>query len=493
MHKERIKEVNLFIQDNVQKVVQDYRNEFHLMPPIGWLNDPNGFVYFRGEYHLFFQYHPYSSKWGPMHWGHAKSKDLVHWEHLPVALAPSESYDLDGCYSGSAIVKDEKLYLIYTGHVENGKDRREVQCIASSEDGIHFVKHKENPIIFEKQLEGTASTKEFRDPKVFKRKDKYFIVCAAQKKNRGQILLFQSKDLFSWEFKSVLLEGNDSQGVMWECPDLFHLDDKDVLLISPIQMKKQGYDYHNTCSTVAFIGSVDWEMGKFLVDNSHEIDHGLDFYAPQTCEGPDHQRILVAWMQMWHRNIPTDDLDHHWAGSMTLPRELRVVDDQLVQTPIKDIYGYIDYDESQLSDIESSTYIFKESSYDQQYLKAIFTLGDSENIQIFYAKDKETSFEISYDSQQQLLTVSRENIGYEINGIEETHLTKCQMPVDLRDSKLQIEMFRDTSTMEIFVNRQQTISMTFYDNKKGGDIQIELGNQSKLIQFSNGKIDKHKK
>ncbi|MGX7197136.1 GH32 C-terminal domain-containing protein [Enterococcus olivae] len=123
----------------------------------------------------------------------------------------------------------------------------------------------------------------------------------------------------------------------------------------------------------------------------------------------------------------------------------------------------------------------------------MFTLGDSEKVQIFYAKDKEVSFEISYDSQQQLLTVSRENIGYEINGIEETHLTKRQMPVDLRDSKLQIEMFRDTSTMEIFVNRQQTISMTFYDNKKGGDIQIELGNQSKLIQFSNGKIDKHKK
>ncbi|SEJ46602.1 Glycosyl hydrolases family 32 N-terminal domain-containing protein, partial [Azotobacter beijerinckii] len=115
----------------------DYRLGYHLSPPAGWMNDPNGLVYFRGEYHVFYQHHPYSPQWGPMHWGHARSADLVHWEHLPIALAPGDAYDRDGCFSGSAVVEGDTLYLIYTGHRwlgEPGNDEqgiRQVQCLAS--------------------------------------------------------------------------------------------------------------------------------------------------------------------------------------------------------------------------------------------------------------------------------------------------------------------------------------------------------------------------
>ena len=165
--KESTRKANQYIDENREKVNQLYRGAFHLLPPIGWMNDPNGFVYFRGEYHLFYQFYPYDSVWGPMHWGHAKSKDLLHWEELPVALAPSESYDKDGCFSGSAIVKDDKLYLLYTGHVDDEEKREETQCLAVSTDGITFEKLPTNPVIHAQHIEGIADIADFRDPKVF--------------------------------------------------------------------------------------------------------------------------------------------------------------------------------------------------------------------------------------------------------------------------------------------------------------------------------------
>ena len=136
--KEKIEQANRYIKENRHRVNHCYRGKLHLLPPIGWMNDPNGFVYYKGEYHLFYQFYPYDSVWGPMHWGHAKSKDLIHWEELPVALAPSEAYDRNGCFSGSAIVIDDKLVLIYTGHVEEGNVRTETKCMAVSHDVIHF-------------------------------------------------------------------------------------------------------------------------------------------------------------------------------------------------------------------------------------------------------------------------------------------------------------------------------------------------------------------
>ena len=135
---------NSFIEENKDKVVQDYRLNYHFAAPTGWINDPNGFVFYKGEYHLFYQFHPYNSEWGPMHWGHAKSKDLITWEHLPVALAPDTPADAGGCFSGSAIEKDGNLYLMYTGimPLETENKTQQVQCIAVSKDGINFEKYE---------------------------------------------------------------------------------------------------------------------------------------------------------------------------------------------------------------------------------------------------------------------------------------------------------------------------------------------------------------
>ena len=142
-----VEDANLFIEKNKHLVNTQYKPEEHFTAEIGWSNDPNGVVYFRGEYHLFYQFYPYDSAWGPMHWGHAKSKDLIHWEHLPVALAPDQDYDRSGCFSGSAIVKDDRLWIMYTGHIDEEGSIRQLQNIAYSDDGIHFTKISENPVL----------------------------------------------------------------------------------------------------------------------------------------------------------------------------------------------------------------------------------------------------------------------------------------------------------------------------------------------------------
>lgn len=171
--------------------------------------------------------------------------------------------------------------------------------------------------------------------KVIQHDGRYYSVLATKTPdNRGKILLFASDDLIQWSFFSVLLEGTATQGVMWECPDLFHLDGKDVLIMSPIQIQRDAHEYHNTSSTMAWIGEMDWESGTFLVENSHEMDYGMDYYAPQTLLDDQGRRILIAWMQMWERTYPTHELGHNWTGEMCLPRELSINHNRLVQLPL---------------------------------------------------------------------------------------------------------------------------------------------------------------
>ena len=219
-----------------------WKPQYNISAPANWINDPNGFCYFNGEYHVFYQYHPYSSQWGPMHWGHVASKDLVNWKTKPIALAPTDEYDRDGCFSGSAIEKDNTLYLFYTGHVvldkENDKDdaQLQTQCIAISEDGINFKKLENNPIInIDSFPEDLNILKEhFRDPKIFAGKNNdFFLVIGAQTKQTklGAIALYHSLDGENWQYMGSLATSNTYQ--MIECPDMFRMGDKYILFYCP--------------------------------------------------------------------------------------------------------------------------------------------------------------------------------------------------------------------------------------------------------------------
>lgn len=209
-----------------KQIAREARPDFHLSARVGWMNDPNGFSYYNGKYHMFYQYHPYDCHWGSMHWGHAVSTDMLHWEYLPAALAPDELCDMDGCFSGSAVtLADGRQLLMYTGVVkerQRGRESREVQtqCLAVG-DGIDYEKYEKNPVLDKKDLPEGSSRYDFRDPKMWQNEDGTYccVVGSRPADGSGQILLYTSPDGFQWKFKSVLAANNNRFGKMWECPD----------------------------------------------------------------------------------------------------------------------------------------------------------------------------------------------------------------------------------------------------------------------------------
>ena len=329
------KQYGPFIQDK-------NRPAFHFTATIGWMNDPNGFSLYNGEYHLFYQYHPYSTKWGPMHWGHAKTKDFLHWERLPVAMAPDMEYDKNGCFSGSATqLPDGRQLLLYTGvrqmREENGELlERQVQCVAVG-DGVDYEKYEGNPVITAEDLPEGGSRFDFRDPKIWQENDTYYMVVGNRPADgSGSILLYESKDCFHWKYDGVLAACHNQFGRMWECPDFFPLDGKHVLLTSPQEMTAIGLEFHAGNGTVCLIGEYDREHFHLVREYVQAIDYGLDFYAPQTVETPDGRRVMIGWMQNWETSNCQSGLFRCF-GQMTVPRELAVKDGRLIQNPVREL------------------------------------------------------------------------------------------------------------------------------------------------------------
>ena len=482
---------NQYVTQERSTVNPFYRNKYHAMAPIGWINDPNGFIYFKNEYHLFYQYNPFDSKWGPMYWGHLKSKDLIHWEDLPIALAPDQWYDKDGCFSGSAIEKDGKLYLMYTGHAIENNQVYQRQCMAVSEDGVVFSKFDNNPVIDDAMISGVGSIHDFRDPKVIYRNNQYYTVVATKNdKDAGRALLFESSDLLKWRFKSILLDGEPKLGIMFECPDLFSLDGWDVLLMSMIQMPSFEEKYHNISSTVAFIGKVNWDTGKFITNNYDEIDSGLDFYAPQTTLNDQNQRIMIAWMQMWDRTIPTHDLGHHWSGSMTFPRELQIKDRHLIQKPVNASYSNLK-DQFSLENIVVGQYpiIFHNVARDNEYICLTVNLADTEYFEMRYPYNGENGLKLAYDVRTETFTFSREGFGYLIKGNEKVMPDTRTVKVPLVYNQLVLEVFRDTSSIEIFINGKKTVTATFYEKMISKDILFAAKGRAVIKSLKDGSVN----
>ncbi len=305
---------------------QPFRPRLHFTAPYGWINDPNGLIYFKGLYHIFYQHLPEKLDWVDvkMYWGHAVSKDLLNWSDLPVALAPDqpyEDYPGGGCWSGSAIEWQEKLYLFYTGCVGEGDTLRQTQNLAVSEDGVHFEKYAGNPIIPIPPAFGGA---DFRDPKVFRQNESFYLVAAGSVPKVGDgsmgcVYLYKSQDLYHWEYTSTIIGPTEEYGEMFECPDFFPLGDQWVL--SVCLMKNA-----NHLSNAFFVGDMDFENGKFHINRMQTQDLGGYWFAPQTFEGPDGRRVQICWqntclwMQWFNDWGPTQA--EGWRSCLSLPHIL---------------------------------------------------------------------------------------------------------------------------------------------------------------------------
>lgn len=437
-----IEKANRFIAENKDSINKTYKPEIHFSAPIGWINDPNGFVYFRGEYHLFYQYNPYDSAWGSLHWGHAKSKDLVNWEHLPVALAPDKDYDKDGCFSGSAIVKDDTLWLMYTGHIVNEDGSiRQVQNMAYSTDGIHFEKVEQNPVATEALLPEEVIANDFRDPKIFEKDGHYYSVLATKHKDGvGCIVLLGSEDLLEWQFESIFLKGEAHQGHVWECPDYFEVDGQEYLIVSPMQYQKSGDDFVNINSNIFVSGHVDWEKKIFVADSFKEIDHGHDFYAAQSTQGPAGERVMIAWMHTWGRNIVPHELGHGWAGNMTLPRILHSNGNQLTQEVPEAVLASLP--KAQVGErVDGPAYL--DVKIDQDIA---FRFGDESDY-------------IEFGYQDGLVYIDRSHQKIEISGEEKWPTSRRSVATDAQH----LQVIFDRNTLEIFVNDgQESLTSAIY-------------------------------
>lgn len=303
--------------------------KIHYRAQKNWINDPNGFIWYKGQYHLFYQHFPYEPRWGTMHWGHAVSRDLVRWEEKEIALFPSKYDDQSGCYSGSAVEQDGKLYLYYTGVrylVMDPQDTHRcvddqfvaAQMLVTSEDGEHFdnIKNKVTviPPLEERQIGDITHT---RDPKVWRGKDAWYMILGSRtEQGKGKLLFYRSEDMYHWSFVNDAVNG-DQWGWMCECPDYFEIGEDKVLLVSPMGILTDGKaePSQTVCMKVEF----DEESCTMqLPDTCQFMDYGMDVYAPQSTLDEEGRRVVTAWVRM------PESPDGRWIGMHMAPRIVEI-------------------------------------------------------------------------------------------------------------------------------------------------------------------------
>ena len=447
------------------EISEEERPAFHLTPWVGWMNDPNGFSWYGGQYHMFYQYYPYDSHWGPMHWGHAVSEDLLHWHWLPAALAPDMPYDKDGCFSGSAVtLPDGRQMLMYTGvRLEARPDRLrkeiQTQCLAFG-DGKDYVKYEGNPILTEEDLPAGASRYDFRDPKILNWPDGSYraLIASNQEGFGGQILMFRSTDALHWELLGPLVRNGYRIGLMWECPDFFRLDGTDVLLASAQDMLPKDFEYHNGNGSFYLLGHYEEETGRFEELGDHATDYGIDFYAPQTVLSPDGRRIMIGWMQNWDTcNLRTKSTS--WFGQMSLPRELSVRNGVLYQTPIRELEDLrrnrVSYEQVALENGEIALPGVSGRIVDLELEIA----ADGEDLRLFtlhFAKNDQYRTSLLFRPYESILQIDRK-----FSGSRRAIIHQRRAKIAFRNGVLKLRLILDRFSAEVFVNDgEQVLSAT---------------------------------
>ena len=298
---------------------------YHLLPPAGWMNDPNGLIRWRDRYHVFYQHNPHGAYWDTMHWGHAVSDDLVTWQHLPIALAPVPgSADATGVFSGCAVVDNGVVTLVYTG--VRGTEQRPCLALAADDDLVSWHRDPANPVIAAPPA-GIPSD-QFRDHCLWRQDGYWYHAIGAtigELHAHGAIPLYRSTDLRSWEYRGLLYEGHDGDdaGQIWECPDFFASNNQHALILSPIPLRRSIY----------FTGTYANE--RFVPTQRGEVDAGGCFYAPQSFHD-GARRLMFGWL--WEERGAQAQHAAGWAGVLSLPRVVSIgADGTLRQLPAAEL------------------------------------------------------------------------------------------------------------------------------------------------------------
>jgi len=316
---------------NILNKREKYRLNYHLMPAKGLLNDPNGLIQKNDTFYVFYQWNDKECSHGSKKWGLYTSKDLINWKIEGSVLEPKNTFDSHGCYSGSAILIDNKINLLYTGNVKNDKgERKSYQCLAiEKEDGAF---EKIGPVINEIP---NGYTEHYRDPKIWEENSVYYMIIGAQKNNlKGAVNLYKSNNVYNWEFVGELYSKGDL-GYMIECPDIFPLNEKHVFLSSPQGLEAKGDLFQNIYQAGYIIGDLDLEKCEFKGGEFIELDRGFDFYATQSFLDSKGRRIIYAWMGLPEEEEGMPSIEEgNWVHALTIPRELILKGNKIIQKPL---------------------------------------------------------------------------------------------------------------------------------------------------------------
>lgn len=426
---------------------------------------------------MFYQYHPFSPYWGPMHWGHAVSEDLLHWEYLPAALAPDEIYDRDGCFSGGAVtLPDGRQLLMYTGVVNErqpngGHTEVQTQCLAVG-DGTDYEKYENNPVLDEKDLPEGSSRNDFRDPKIWQDEDGTYCCVIGNRAadESGQVLLYTSQDGFRWEFKSILASNHNRIGKMWECPDFFRLDGKWVILTSPQDMLSQGFEYHNGNGTLCLIGDYDKETGKFIEESDQSIDYGIDFYATQTLLTPDGRRVMIGWMQNWDTCNHRRKHEEAWFGQVSLPRELSIQNGRLCQKPIRELEA-MRCNRVAFENLTFSGNIYPEGLRGRRVdmeivVRPVEGCDMYRKFAVRFAQNDQYQTSFSYRPGESVLKVDRK-----FSGSRRAIIHQRRSKVLCKDGVLKLRIILDRFSVEAFINDgEQVMTAVLYTDQEADGI-----------------------
>ncbi|KAK7198618.1 sucrose hydrolase-like protein [Novymonas esmeraldas] len=451
-HEQRVDEANNAVLAIRKTLDKEYYPLYHMAPYASSMNAPCGTIFFKGLYHVFYQHHPFAAEWGPMHWGHATSEDMIHWRHHPIALAPGDDWDRDGCFSGCSVVYDERLYVFYTGHhwltdVADDSQIYQVQCLAISENGFSFEKRG---IV----VKPPAGFSHFRDPHVWFQDGRWWMVCGGRDlKDQGHLLLYSTDDLEDWDDSTytVLAKSDDRNVYMWECPSFFPLQRHQLLVFSPQGMLGDEHAFRNRYQTGLLIGA--WKPNEIFSVTSRfrELDLGHDFYGAQTFLTRDGRRVFLGWLDMWDTNMPTKR--HHWAGMLSLPRVLLVdeASGRIRTPPVKEL-------ESIRSNYQ---YLPQQVVRENSQLRLLADCSSYE-VRVLFDLEKSTAekyglwlgrgLEIFVDEQSKRLVVNRHYPNHDISGYR-----SCPLP---QQTSLLIHAYFDKSSVEVFVNEGETVLST---------------------------------
>ncbi|MBO7703306.1 MAG: sucrose-6-phosphate hydrolase [Solobacterium sp.] len=425
-----------------------YRQLFHVQGVTGLINDPNGYVYHNGEWHLFYQWCPWGAVHGLKYWYHTVSEDLVTWKNRGIAIRPDTLYDNKGAYSGSALVAENSIYLYYTGnHRDENWKRTAYTCIVNMRDDGTYHKYS-RPLFAAHE----GYTEHQRDPKILYREEDgyYYIVLGAQTLDkRGCAILYRSREFNrNWEFAGELkVPGFENFGDMWECPSLERISGRDVLIFCPqhITLAGRGNDQNHNGY---LIGEMNWDTLTFVPDGQfHVLDFGFDSYAAgcasnigsRNLQDPsaltrDDKAILVAWMGLPDVAYPTDEED--WAGCLTLPRELTVRHRRLIQRPLEGLRS--------LRDGEAD---MKQQLLPEACEIELINRGEGLEFSLFTDECGEGGVHISLDYTTKQLTIDRSGMKQRFN----TELGETRTR-DLGHNLAHMRIYIDRSSFEIFVN-----------------------------------------